>query len=336
MNEDARAFADALNVTTIPVHLAQCTYRNYSNARYNEKQVCAAPYPDFKLSWGRYALIHGWLAACHSCDGPVLLTDFRDVFFQRSPFDGLTIDGLQVFEEHPRLRTTNWLVDWPVQACTGLRLDKPMLCSGTTVGTRKAMLKYLRRMVHAFKAWGSKPSCRFATVGDDQSIHNYLYYTGELPFAHAVPHRTGIVNTVGYEGAQIYRRHVAEHGGHNNASGLPYDGATSPRWIGMNSGLIDRQGFLTDIDNATRSRVVHQYDRLGPPFLKWLRGFTGEKGSRVKREKLREEPVGDKGELRHAHGKHDDAPGPTDPVPLVKREKLQRLGRLRPQPQQQS
>jgi len=104
----------------------------------------------------------------------------------------------------------------------------------------------------------------------------------------------------------------------------------------MNSGLIDRQGFLTDIDNATRSRVVHQYDRLGPPFLKWLRGFTGEKGSRVKREKLREEPVGDKGELRHAHGKHDDAPGPTDPVPLVKREKLQRLGRLRPQPQQQS
>jgi hypothetical protein len=78
------------------------------------------------------------------------------------------IQGLQVFEEHRKSTTEHWLVSWPIGECKNVTLNKPMLCSGTTVGTREAMLDYLNVIYEEMKLWISTEECRFFTVGDDQ------------------------------------------------------------------------------------------------------------------------------------------------------------------------
>lgn len=146
-----------------------------------------------------------------------------------------------------------------------------MLCSGTTLGTRDAVMKYLHRMAREFDNWVQDPKCRFATIGDDQSIHNYLFYTGQLPYATAIPHRSGIVHTVGIEGSNLYQDHVAywktKGKDQGYANSQPYQTATDKTWI--QSELVDDYGFFTNMD-GTRSRVVHQYDRFRPPLERWL------------------------------------------------------------------
>jgi hypothetical protein len=54
-------------------------------------------------------------------------------------------------------------------------------------------------MYEEMKVWISEPKCRFDMNGDDQGIHNYLFYHNK-PFATAMANRAGsIVNTVGFE-----------------------------------------------------------------------------------------------------------------------------------------
>ena len=45
-------------------------------------------YEDLKLEWGRYQMWLTWLEWCTECTGWTLVSDARDVFFQRSPFAG--------------------------------------------------------------------------------------------------------------------------------------------------------------------------------------------------------------------------------------------------------
>jgi hypothetical protein len=132
-------------------------------------------------------------------------------FFQLDPFGpgSPAVQGLQVFQEHVSLTTQNWLTEWPIKACKGVSYDKPMLCSGTTVGTRVAMLKYLEILYEEMKVWIANTNCRFAVHGDDQSMHNHLFYSGQLPFATAFANREGgIVNTVGRGGSFLNQAHL--------------------------------------------------------------------------------------------------------------------------------
>ena len=150
-----------------------------------------------------------------------------------------------------------------------------MLCSGSTVGTRSAMLKYLEVMHAEMKAWINTPKCRFNLNGDDQTIHNYLFYTGQLPFANSIPNREGIVNTVGFHGAQSLatKRKMLEERvvSSQKAADLPYPGANDETWIGVKEyNVTDAQGYFTQSDGVTRSRVIHQYDRYGMYFIGWL------------------------------------------------------------------
>jgi hypothetical protein len=118
--------------------------------------------------------------------------------------------------------------------------------------------------------------------GDDQSIHNYLFYSGQLPFASAIPNREGgIVNTAGVEGSLTRKAHEMEMKKLHNltsdaeAASRPYKGATKDLWIGEEYGLTDEEGFFSEFDGS-RSRVVHQYDRFGANVERWLskKGLT--------------------------------------------------------------
>ena len=244
-----------------------------------EIRRCVAPFTDLKARWGRFPFLREKLKECAGCTGPVLIADVRDAFFQRDPFGSghPQVEGLQVFEEFGTMTTKHWLVEWPVRECKGVVYDKPMLCSGTTVGTRQAMIDYLDAMHEEMKLWMNDKKCHFKINGDDQSIHNYLYYSGKLPFAKAIVNRHGIVHTIGAQGSLIREAHVKQMKKYGQEEGFkPFDGATEDykQWLGEGFGLTDKDGFIIDFD-FKRSAVVHQYDRFGPPLDTWLRQHSG-------------------------------------------------------------
>lgn len=273
MNEESKAFLTSRNVTMKTIETTPCTYKI-------ERDSCAKEYPDIKLRWSRFPLIRDWLQECEACTGPVLITDVRDTFFQDDPFGvgAPVVEGLQVFEENPIQTTMHWLIDVPVKACKGISIDKPMLCSGSTIGTRDAMIKYLERMYEEMKAWISEPKCReFKGNGDDQSIHNYLYYTGQFPYATAILPRSGIVNTVGVDGANILKAHKkyweSQGKSPEQIESKKFNGAEGENWLGkvdfLQYELTDSEGFFVNVDGS-RSRMIHQYDRFGNRIEEWL------------------------------------------------------------------
>ena len=129
----------------------------------------------------------------------------------------------------------------------------------------------LSHTVPEMKKWISDPKCHFSNNGDDQSIHNYLFYTHQLPYAKAIPPRTGIVNTVGVDGAKIQKQFKEKEEGRRNSSA--YDDVKGEGWIGdvdfLDYPLTDDEGYFINVDGK-RSRVIHQYDRFGPPLATWL------------------------------------------------------------------
>lgn len=159
------------DVTPKILHWANCTYRKIESKKdiFN-KTTCEEHYPDIKIRWSRFPLQADWLRECTECTGPVLVMDVRDSYFQLDPFGpgSPPVKGLQVFEEHPSQTTDHWLTKWPISACKGISFTKPMLCSGTTIGTRAAMLKYLDIMYEEMKVWITEEKCRFDIDGDDQ------------------------------------------------------------------------------------------------------------------------------------------------------------------------
>jgi len=258
------------NVTPKIPETAPCTFKAQN------KEMCAVPYLDIKTRWSRYPLQADWLRECPTCTGPILTVDVRDTFFQRDPFGpgSPVVKGLQVFEEYAQLRTTHWLTDHPFKTCKGIQLDEVMLCSGSTIGTRAAMLKYFEVMYAEMKEWCKDPACYFDGDYDDQTIHDYLYYSGQLPFATAWPNRGGgIVNTVGVQASEIFQAHEAnikktQPGKDHNS--IPFPGAIEGKtFLGVEFNLTNEDGWFTDFDGSV-SRVIHQVDRFGPLFDRWL------------------------------------------------------------------
>jgi hypothetical protein len=265
------------NVTIKILSWTNCTYMRMDDN--NQKDIfksttCAYPYPDIKIRWSRFPLMRDWLMECTTCTGPILIADARDLIFQRNPFDihAPKVTGLQLYQEHINMTTKNWLVEWPLRDCKGVTYNEPMLCSGTTIGTRETMLEYLTIMYEEMKVWINDPKCRFNINGDDQSIHNYLYYSGKFPKATtvSVPNRMGgIVNTIGYPAAILFRQYIRQS---SHIDEQVYPGASSTTWIGRDEfGLTNEDGFLVELDGTTVSRVVHQWDRFGTPYIRWLK-----------------------------------------------------------------
>ena len=177
-----------------------------------EANTCVAPYPDIKIRWGRYPFLRDMLQGCDACTGPVLVTDARDVYFQRDPFgDGAAaVRGLQVFAEHPHfIDAGHWFVARRVRICKdGYTMDGPMVCSGTTIGTRDTMLEFLDIMYREMKLWMTTEQCLFHSHGGDQAIMNYLHYSGHFQDLNPTLYypRQGTVNTVGVIGLRIVKR----------------------------------------------------------------------------------------------------------------------------------
>lgn len=255
MQEGVEDYLSEKNVTIAPAQVINCTYdlgavAKGDGSHQREAKTCLHPYPDLKARWSRFPILRDLLVQCKQCTGPVLVSDFRDTFFQRDPFgDGAPeIQGLEVFEEFKAHKTDMWIVNGPVFNCKNISFDEQMLCSGTTIGTRKAMIEYLSIMEKEMHEWMKDPKCCCNLVnGDDQSIHNYLFYTKQLPFAIAIPNRMGTVHTVGAQASWIFsahKKHIVDLLKVNQyeAAGIPYQGADDKyKWLGDHFDLTDEE-----------------------------------------------------------------------------------------------
>jgi hypothetical protein len=285
------------NVTTKVVTMAKnCTYDGAvghdGKVINTRKWHCPAAYPDYKITWARFLLYKDWLNDCPECTDGVMLTDARDAFFQKDPFQSDTIEmhPLMLFEEHQNMTTENWLADFPISVCKDHKLGaKPMLCSGSVMGSREGIIDYIDAMGAEFIEWKDKDNCRIDLPGDDQSIHNYLYYTNKLKNARAYPHRTGPIHVIGFEAAGIYKKAEAE----SEEQGMELTQTPSfyvkdkkwNEWLPQKFGNITdpKTGLITNMD-GTISAQVHQYDRFGGLISGWLNNFEDQGWSLEEKE----------------------------------------------------
>lgn len=117
----------------------------------------------------------------------LLLTDVSDVIFQAHPFDQAPDGEMLCFlEPNGRLighdpSNCQWIEQvFGPQVLERLK-DKPISCSGTTIGTQEAIMQYIELLLN--HANPKKLDQYRSYRGHDQGIHNFLLHTGALPGA---------------------------------------------------------------------------------------------------------------------------------------------------------
>jgi hypothetical protein len=145
----------------------------------------------------RYFRFYGFLTSSGDRYSNVMLTDVRDVFFQRDPFEFDIGDGASFFLEDDRhtLGSERYDREWLLAAYGEQALqelgDRLISCSGITIARREAMLAYLRVMTDELLRLPRQ------TVGIDQGVHNYVIHKGLVRHARLFRNGEGPVFTVG-------------------------------------------------------------------------------------------------------------------------------------------
>jgi hypothetical protein len=183
------------------------------------------------VTLGRYLLARAFLHQHATAYEFVLLSDSRDVIFQRDPFHDLPaplITGLESGLVCDQPSNCSWLHTlygadpaFPMDAVKA----QTVICSGVTLGTTEAVLDYLDRMTAEFI---EKLPLIVHTPYLDQGAHIGLIRTGRLPGIHLTPNGQPWIATVGTSDLSEFAR--------------------SP-----SSALLSPSGEPV--------RIVHQYDR---------------------------------------------------------------------------
>ncbi|KAL3817115.1 hypothetical protein ACHAXA_009946 [Cyclostephanos tholiformis] len=297
--DEERDYLDRMGVTYYAVEVVDCD-PSILDERVAEggkeegtknavRARCSVGLEDLKLEWGRYEMARRWLRACESCTGWSMVIDTRDVFFQSDPFAVL----MEEYTRHDLLfveeiaNHTNTLPSGGPQRATNLGrsnrfvhhtvpcygkdvvrayelTDRPMLCSGTVIGTRDGMHRFLSVLVDEFRRnnRSGKPECRSPHTTDQWTM-NHMYYRGKfgsVSTTRTLPWGTGPVLTVGTPcvdqriedvRARIGRKDMIVFDPHTGLILNPHEEDGSPARI---------------------APILHQYDRCG----KWMRDWFEE------------------------------------------------------------
>jgi hypothetical protein len=126
----------------------------------------------------------------------VMITDLRDVYFQRDPFSD-PVHGIEVYLEDASVSigaddfNTRWIREvFGPSELEHLR-GRPVSCSGTVVGTRDAMLAYVTEMAAEIHRHRRPMGAR------DQAVHNVLLQRDRLPSPAVIANEHGRVLTMG-------------------------------------------------------------------------------------------------------------------------------------------
>lgn len=216
------------------------------------------PRPWRPLALMRYELYEEWLKY-YKVPANVFIFDFRDVFFQSDPFAGLANSAgydLYLFEENHSVKSIGscpfnrpWIARCWGEDVMRKWAQRPVICSGSTLGTYDGISHYVRRMLKEFddmNCFHKKPSAG----ASDQGYHNYLYYSGQLGRVKVYPQGYGPVNTIGAM----------------NGHRVPADkkGPLGTFWRAR-----DEDGYVINWDGR-RSPVVHQWDRFHDELVGWV------------------------------------------------------------------
>lgn len=189
----------------------------------------------------RYGYYREYLASLDETFESIMLTDARDVIFQRDisqyPFD----QNYDLFfaEEEKVIKdcsiNSGWIRNlYGQEVLEALRKDV-VLCSGTTIGKFEAVCTYIDCMEACIHAVQDRIFDQFGHLGGiDQGVHNYIYYRQLLPELKikSTSNSENMVYTVG---------HVA-----GDEPGRPF--------------LNDEFRFINQ--SGQECYCVHQYDRL--------------------------------------------------------------------------
>jgi FkbM family methyltransferase len=166
----------------------------------------------------RYLLAQAYLTERTEQYQNVMLTDTRDVIFQKDPFD-FNIDArLCCFEEKEGTTIGDSPInaEWIESAFGPEEREKlshrPIICSGITIGSVSAVLSYLGTFVRTL----SEKHIPMDLRGIDQGVHNYLVHEQLLPDAVLFKNSGGPVLTLGLEDSIA----LDAKGNIQNASGI--------------------------------------------------------------------------------------------------------------------
>ena len=192
------------------------------------------------VATARYELYWAWSLA-YNANSWLMLIDSRDTVFQTDPFKGLPREDdeqaesgqLYFFEENAEATTigqsqfnSRWLkTAYGVDNVSSF-FDKPVVCSGSTMGEQVAIEAYLRAMVVQF----DETHCK--VKGCDQGFHNYLHYSHGLEGVKGIQsvklweQGKGIINNLGLLRDKPLRERGLLKEGTNEV--LNWDGSISP------------------------------------------------------------------------------------------------------------
>ncbi|KAL7548293.1 hypothetical protein ACHAWF_011592 [Thalassiosira exigua] len=173
-------------------HFRECKIRGlYSDGNNASLAPAEDPRVARPVATARYELYWIFSRQYHGTSS-ILVVDARDTYFQSNPFAfdpphtnrGKVVCRLDLFEENfgainigKSEFNSRWIKSAYGQQVLEKMSSKPVICSGSSLGTQRAVELYSVAMVAQF----DKTKCK--QVGCDQGFHNYLFYEGRLdPF----------------------------------------------------------------------------------------------------------------------------------------------------------
>jgi hypothetical protein len=198
--------------------------------------------PEASISNYRFILFLEYLLANQTKYKKVMMTDVRDVIFQRNPFLGLSEDKINVFLEDPvqtfRYSALNY--QWSSAAngkdVTDDYIDEVVSCAGFTIGGTDPVVAYLKHMKgklehHAELPWAF-----------DQGVHNGYVYAKKPAEMRVFTNDDPFVATLG---------------------------AYQPYHMNASAEVVNSKGEVY--------AVVHQYDRSGKLFSLIKQKYIGSR-----------------------------------------------------------
>jgi hypothetical protein len=294
---EEREYLDKMGVTYYAVEMVDCDPsildgRGKEGGKNKVRATCSGGLEDLKLEWGRYEMARRWLRACESCTGWSMVIDTRDIFFQSDPFALLgNVGGARhdlLFVEEIADHTNTLPNSRPHRAtnlgsshrfthhtvpCYGKDsvraydlANRPMLCSGTVIGSRDGMHRFLSALVDEFRRnnRNGRAECRSPHTTDQWTM-NHMYYRGRFGSVNTtrtLPWGTGPVLTVGTPCVDSSIEDAHARTGRKDM--MVFDPGT---------GLI-LNPHEEDGSAARIAPVLHQYDRC----RKWIQHWFEEHG----------------------------------------------------------
>ncbi|KAL3791269.1 hypothetical protein HJC23_000886 [Cyclotella cryptica] len=221
------------------------------------------------VATARYEMYWIW-SRQYEATSHVLILDVRDSYFQSNPFEfeqsTISSDScrLDLFEENREAvnigkssYNSKWIKSAYGKDAFESMAEKPVICSGSSMGSKNAIELYSTAMVAQF----DKTKCK--QVGCDQGFHNYLYYDPSARF-----------NGVLVENGCQINVHKQGDGAVNNLAAmrntsLRSQGVLITRNLTGNDGdtVIEKQvkfdddSVVVNQEGSTLSPVMHQFDR---------------------------------------------------------------------------